>query len=160
MYWGFLQEKIVTTTYWSDDESEIVIWRSPPCLNLFMAISAGTVAFVASCFRPSKPVSPLVFFWASASCVSASPMGYIALRYISFPLLMLTKAAKPIPIMILGIFFFGQRYSAYKYIAVALLIVGISIFSMHPRKQHIDIVSTDEKPHQLVGACVVSALAC
>lgn len=59
----------------------------------------------------------------------ASPIGYLALNYISFPLMVLTKSSKPVPVMAIGIIFYRRTFKWYKYVGVLLLCGGIALFS-------------------------------
>jgi hypothetical protein len=79
-----------------------------------MAIGACIVAtFVTALFVPKSNTTPsapvLAFIKPSLSCAVASPIGYLALEYINFPLMILTKSSKPVPVMMIGILFYGQR---------------------------------------------------
>lgn len=82
----------------------------------------------------------------------ASPIGYIALDYISFPLVILTKSSKPVPVMLVGIFLYGRKYPWYKYVSVLMLCGGIFIFSFaKPGKAGKEIAMMT----QIFGICLV-----
>lgn len=63
------------------------------------------------------------------SATLASPIGYEALKYISYPLMILTKSSKPVPVMTIGVVFYKRVYGWYKYASVALLCGGIYLFT-------------------------------
>ena len=63
------------------------------------------------------------------SATLASPIGYEALKYISYPLMILTKSSKPVPVMSIGVIFYGRIYPWYKYASVILLCWGIYLFT-------------------------------
>lgn len=134
--WGYLQEKITSTTYEMPD-GQSARWRFPLVLNLFMAASACVVAALAELAFSPKPATPTpfhAFMYPAATCALASPIGYAALDYINFPLMILTKSSKPVPVMLIGVVFFGQRYTWYKYMSVLLICGGIILFSAFKSK--------------------------
>ena len=63
------------------------------------------------------------------SATLASPIGYTALKYISYPMVILVKSSKPVPVMAVGVLFYGRVYTWCKYVSVMLLTVGICLFS-------------------------------
>jgi UDP-galactose transporter B1 len=100
-----------------------------------MAISASTAASIVEMFFESggghkKSKIPFTkYYKAALSSALASPIGYAALKFISFPLLVLTKSSKPVPVMFVGVLFYGRRYTWYKVVSVLLLCGGIAMFS-------------------------------
>lgn len=130
-------------------------------LNVLMAATASaTAAFVGDFLLPrffysSKPdptsaSAPLLLFAKPAvTCALASPLGYMALNYIPFPLgvylfliccsaisspvvsvtVILAKSSKPIPVMLIGIVFYRKSYPWYKHVGTMLLCGGIVMFS-------------------------------
>ena len=44
--------------------------------------------------------------------------------------MILTKSSKPVPVMAIGVFFYGRVYGWYKYASVALLCGGIYLFTL------------------------------
>lgn len=63
------------------------------------------------------------------SATLASPIGYEALKYINYPLMILTKSSKPVPVMGIGVIFYGRNYGWHKYASVLLLCAGIYLFT-------------------------------
>jgi UDP-galactose transporter B1 len=130
IYWGYLQEKLTSVNYLSSDGS-ILRWDYPVSLNLFMALAAYITAMLFEKLYPPGPeVSAMIFSRAAISLAIASPLGYASLKYINFPLMMLTKSSKPIPVMLMGVLFYGKKYPWFKYVSVGLLCGGIAIFSI------------------------------
>ena len=69
------------------------------------------------------------FAFPALTLALASPIGYTALKFINFPLMILAKSSKPVPVMLVGITFFKKAYPWYKYVSVLLLCGGIGIFT-------------------------------
>lgn len=59
-----------------------------------------------------------------------SPPTDLSLRYISFPLMLLVKNCKLVPVMVVGAVINGVRYKTYEYVAVGLISLGVVLFMM------------------------------
>jgi len=140
IFWGYLQEKITTTNYSCDstgnnesgeDTEPILRWDFPFVLNFCMAFStcltAGTIEMMSD--KNRRIFSPLLFWKPALSATLASPIGYESLKYINYPLMILTKSSKPVPVMAVGMVFYKRRYQWYKYMCVLLLCGGICFFT-------------------------------
>lgn len=132
--WGYLQEKITSTPYYHHITNESLHWNYPLLLNCIMALSAAIIAWItqqifeAQTFSSSNKYT-LVYWKAALANTIASPIGYASLQYISFPLMILTKSSKPVPVMLIGVIFYGRKYTWYKYLSVFLICLGIAMFS-------------------------------
>ena len=49
-----------------------------------------------------------------------------ALEFVSYPMQVLGKSVKPVPVMLLGVVVARKRYSLAKYIYVLLIVLGMS----------------------------------
>ena len=156
--WGILQEKLTKTEYDTIINGQTISWDYPIVLNLLMAFSAHICAAYLDSYSKSdiidntyninnnnninntntllsstvltKIKAPLRVYWKAAlTCCVASPLGYASLKFISFPMMILVKSSKPIPIMLIGLTLYKQTYPLWKYISVLLLTLGISMFS-------------------------------
>lgn len=72
------------------------------------------------------------FLRPAVSYTLGSPFGYTALRFINFPMLILAKSCKLIPVMLMGFLIAGKRYQLSEYFAVSLITVGIALYSLKP----------------------------
>lgn len=120
-----------------DVSNEHLKWTFPFALNFLMAGASVLIAQLAEIIWPgkpskesTKPQAPFTAFWkASLSNTIASPIGYTSLKYISFPLMVLTKSSKPVPVILIGAIAYGRKYSWYKYVSVGMICLGIALFS-------------------------------
>lgn len=153
--WGYLQEKITTRPYYYDTssthDSSIVTgdcfkFSYAFTLNLCMAISCACIAYVAEIiFRVDTSDAPLsTFLYCAITSVFASPTGYTALKYVSYPLMILTKSCKPVPVIIIGVIMFHKSYPWYKYVSVGLLCSGIVLFSVYQTKSKASSASSND----------------
>lgn len=158
VYWGYVQEKLVSNDYHlmveysvtrggdSDSRSldipPTARWDMSLVLNCCMATVCTLACLLIEQFyymstgEKNIQPDPIIFMRLSLTCVVASPLSYQALKYISFPLMVLAKSSKPIPVMLIGVLQFGKTYSLVKYISVLLLVVGITLFSMAANHKH------------------------
>ena len=147
IYWGYLQEKLTSTPYFVAGSTDTLIWHFAFALNFCMAAICSLVAFLVdqamtaldSQPKPMKDkvikkISPLLFWRAAATSALASPIGYTSLKYISYPMMILTKASKPVPVILVGVISYNRKYPWFKYMSVFLLVSGISIFTAYKSK--------------------------
>lgn len=143
IYWGYLQEKLTSNKYeifrrkyartYSRSSIESVQWQYPFVLNLSMAFISSLIAFVVEIFfhEGITQTPPSAYWKAALSSALASPIGYTSLRYITYPLMVLTKSSKPVPVMFVGTVFYKQKYQWHKYFGIALVCTGITFFSSY-----------------------------
>mmetsp|Transcript_34066 Transcript_34066/g.63592 ORF Transcript_34066/g.63592 Transcript_34066/m.63592 type:complete len:366 (+) Transcript_34066:106-1203(+) len=153
IYWGYLQEKITSSSYTcgisdsgstADLDGPLLRWNYPRALNVAMAATASLFASVVDDIllplfsrsandkktNSNLQRAPFMLFSKPAiTCAIGSPLGYMALKYIPFPLVILTKSSKPIPVMLIGIIFYRKSYPWYKHVGTFLLCSGIVAFS-------------------------------
>lgn len=132
--WGYLQEKITASDYTSSlegSEGMKMRWDYPSVLNVCMSASAALSAALVEHMlqNANKEVTFMMFWKSSLSAALASPIGYKSLKYISYPLMILTKSSKPVPVMAVGILFYKQSYPWYKYVSVIMICAGISLYT-------------------------------
>lgn len=137
--WGYLQEKIASKQYTIVYHYDGVMntWNHPFVLNVFMSISCCITATLVDGLLQARHQPPerhdvsFSAFWKVAiSSAVASPIGYEALKYISFPMMILSKSSKHVPVMFVGKVFYGKQYAWYKYLCVGMVCTGISVFTL------------------------------
>lgn len=81
-------------------------------------------------FRPQKsPQAPLYqFSFTSISNTLSSWCQYEALKFVSFPTLVLSKTCKSIPVMLMGKIVSNKTYPYYEYAFALVLSLGVSLF--------------------------------
>ncbi|CAM9703674.1 unnamed protein product [Chrysoparadoxa australica] len=163
LLWGYLQERITGVDYINGDEKER--WKFPFFLNACMAMSAasvgGVILALSNLGTPEKerfapPFRP--FLRPALACTLASPLGYAALRHLSFPLLVLCKSCKLVPVMLMGYVLRGKTYTRAECSAVALVTIGVTLFSMKSMKDKaVDgPADTDSYVRQYIGIGLVT----
>ena len=151
IYWGYLQEKLTSKPYTSIT-GETLSWDFPFAMNFCMAMTSFLIAYTLHQLSSSPPsdnsndntsknkskstttsyeeeASFFTYWKAGLTNSLASPVGYASLKYITFPMMVLTKSSKPIPVMLMGVFLYKRTFPIYKYISVFLVVGGICLFS-------------------------------
>ena len=131
--WGVLQERIVTRTYEEhlpDGSVTLVKFANSQFLVFVNRSLALVVASVCILFiRQPRHTAPLYkYSYSSFSNIVSSLCQYEALKHVSFPTQVLTKAFKIIPVMIMGKIVSNKSYPYHEYVVAFLLSVGISLF--------------------------------
>lgn len=70
----------------------------------------------------------LRYLQVSAFITLAAPFGFAALSYITYPTMVLGKSCKLVPVMLMNFVMYRRRFAPHKYIVVAMVTIGISVF--------------------------------
>ncbi|EPQ26879.1 uncharacterized protein PFL1_05514 [Pseudozyma flocculosa PF-1] len=75
-------------------------------------------------------ISPLLLRYLAISALqsTASQLGFLSLRYISYPTLTLAKSCKLVPVLIMNVVLYRRKFAPYKYVVVSLVTAGIYLF--------------------------------
>ncbi|CAF4010899.1 unnamed protein product [Rotaria sp. Silwood2] len=128
LLWGLLQERIMTRTY---DNEKFTNSQFLVLANRFLAMIVAYISL--KIFYPTKKVvsigPPLYQYGiiSYANCMSTW-FQYESLLYISFPVQVIAKSIKTIPVMIVGKFVSGKTYPLRQYLLMLLMAVGIALF--------------------------------
>ncbi|CAL8071861.1 unnamed protein product [Calicophoron daubneyi] len=129
--WGLMQERIMTRSYDGEmfKDSQFLVF-----CNRFMTI---LMVIPVHFLFPEVTVNPLKagirapffeFSFSSISNILSSWCQYEALKHITFPTQVLSKACKIIPVMIMGRFIQHRTYTAVDYLTSVLVSSGLSLF--------------------------------
>ncbi|KAF7314177.1 hypothetical protein MKEN_00889900 [Mycena kentingensis (nom. inval.)] len=78
--------------------------------------------------RHSRTNLLLRYLQCSVFITSAAPFGFASLSYISYPAMVLGKSCKLVPVMIMNVLLYRRKFAPHKYLVVALVTIGITIF--------------------------------
>lgn len=140
LLWGLLQERIMSVHYDSENSTGPSEHFSNSLFLEFMnRILALFFAVVILLVRrqPAHTAPMYMYSYNALSNVMSSWCQYEALKYISFPVQVLAKAAKVIPVMLMGKLVSRQTYSLLEYVTAAMISVGLFMF----------VISTDATSH-------------
>lgn len=143
--WGFLQERVLTTPYINPDSGFAEKWKFPVFLQVIQSLlcsvsglcylwySTPAGAAVPPIIPNQRIILPLILV---AVCqVLATPIGYAALAHVNYITYTLAKSCKLLPVMFLHVTLFRRKYPLYKYLVVAAVTIGVSIFTLHSGKK-------------------------
>lgn len=127
--WGIIQEKVMTQVYHGSDgrmeyfgDSQFLVF-----VNRILAFSiSGVILLLTGKCEYKCPFYKYVF--CSFSNIMSSWCQYEALKYVSFPHQVLAKAAKTIPVMLMGKIVSRTQYKYYEYITSITLSIGMLMF--------------------------------
>ncbi|XP_065165185.1 adenosine 3'-phospho 5'-phosphosulfate transporter 1 [Atheta coriaria] len=127
--WAFLQEKVMTQEY-KNDAGEIGHFKDSQFLVFVnRTLALATSGLVILCWRQPRVRCPMYkYAFCSLSNILSSWCQYEALMYVSFPHQVLAKAAKTIPVMIMGKVISRTKYEYYEYVTACILSVGMLFF--------------------------------
>lgn len=99
--------------------------------SLILVTSAiySATAFLGRIFQREAPTSVPTYKLAVLAMTSMGSTftSVRSLRYVIFPVQVLAKSCKPIPVMIMGAFL-GKKYPLKKYVNVAVITLGVAMF--------------------------------
>ena len=116
--WGIAQERIMTLDY--DGQR----FQSPAVLVFVNRLVASCFA---SYFVPQQTTPFFQFSVASFTNVVSSLCQYTALQYTVFPVVVVFKSLKMIPVLIVGRVFFHTKYNYKAYLLALGLAVGVAL---------------------------------
>ena len=136
--WGVLQERITTTDYGTGGNKEV--FKYPVVMNTVQSSFAALFGYFfvlatrkASTHLPVFPsrriLMPLTLVAITSSL--SSPFGYASLAHVDYITFILAKSCKLVPVMLLHVTLYRKKYPFYKYAVVALVTLGVAIFTLH-----------------------------
>jgi len=126
LLYGILQEGIYKHANEGGDKFTFT-WT----LLLLQCLANLAGATICAYFSKSVPPVPATGFVVPATTyILAMLTSNEALRYVSFPIQVLAKSCKMVPVMIIKALFFNQKYSLREYLMVLSVTAGIVIFRM------------------------------
>mmetsp|Transcript_45272 Transcript_45272/g.105035 ORF Transcript_45272/g.105035 Transcript_45272/m.105035 type:complete len:440 (+) Transcript_45272:42-1361(+) len=124
---GLLQERIMTTTYNGD------YFRSA----LFLVLCNRVVGVLVAVFMALAEGQPLLpqanlgnYAAVSVLSVVASSCQYEALKWVAFPVQVMGKSCKIIPVMMCGVLIARKKYTVLEWISAGAIFFGISAFTL------------------------------
>jgi len=129
---------------------------------LFVTSSLYTVTAAAGSYvRDEKPSSipPSRFAVLGMTSMASTYCSVRSLRYVIYPIQVLAKSCKPVPVMIMGAFL-GKKYPLKKYINVCLIVTGVALFMGGGNKSKKQTDSVDGDANQIMGIILLFISLC
>ncbi|CAB9521002.1 35 member B1 [Seminavis robusta] len=98
----------------------------------FLFVTSGLYTITAAAGRYVRDETPTTIPPARFAVLGLTSMGSTfcsvrSLRYVIYPIQVLAKSCKPVPVMIMGAFM-GKKYPMRKYANVLLIVLGVALF--------------------------------
>ena len=152
--WGILQERITTVSYQQSTIGSVIEGKFKffLFLNLVQSFAAAlTSLFFSKVLSiPVSKISPALlkcYLFAACSSCLASSLGYLSLRFINFPTMIIGKSCKLLPAMLMNILLYRKRFPASKYLTVFLVTLGVAGFLMFEGNGKGESKSSSNKSH-------------
>lgn len=128
--WGLLQERIMAFEYGKTDTEPGEHFVNSQFLVFMNRILAFVVAMLYMvCTAQPRHTAPLYkYSYSSLSNIMSSWCQYEALKFVSFPVQVLAKSSKVIPVMLMGKLVSKKSYAYHEYLTALLISVGVSVF--------------------------------
>lgn len=128
--WGLMQERIMAFKYGQTADNEGENFKDSLFLVFVNRILALFVAIAVLQMKQSPNQSPPLYKYSycSFSNIMSSWFQFEALKFVSFPVQVLSKACKVIPVMIMGTVVSKRTYPWHEYVTALMISVGISMF--------------------------------
>lgn len=136
--WGLLHERITTVQYGGERFNffQIMAWAqsTSAALVAVLFLKASGMGTMPQHVR-SEGKKSVVRLLSELACLSAcsavaSPIGFAALRRLSYPTMILGKSCKLLPVMLMNVVVGGKRFTPIKYLTVLLITVGVGTFML------------------------------
>ncbi|KAL3811738.1 hypothetical protein ACHAXA_000240 [Cyclostephanos tholiformis] len=129
--------------------------------SLLYTVTAS-VGRYARAERPST-IPPAQFAVLGLTSMGSTFFSVRALRYVIFPIQVLAKSCKPVPVMLMGALM-GKKYPLKKYLKVGLIVAGVGLFmgGGNKKKSSTNEPDGDEKnaSSQLIGVTFLFISLC
>ncbi|CAF0909293.1 unnamed protein product [Adineta ricciae] len=122
---GIAQESIIKKKYGENDKFTFII-----SLVLFQCIFNAIVSkIVLLSWQTHRDTTPSrMYAISSFTYLFAMLASNYALEFVSYPMQVLGKSIKPVPVMLLGVLVARKRYPLVKYLYVLLIVLGVVLF--------------------------------
>jgi len=130
----------------------------------FLFVTSGLYTLTAAAgrhVRDEKPSSipPARFAILGLTSMGSTFCSVRSLRYVIYPIQVLAKSCKPVPVMLMGAIM-GKKYPLRKYLNVCLIVSGVALFmggGDSSKKKGSDDVDT---PSQMIGILLLFVSLC
>ncbi|CAF2658453.1 unnamed protein product [Rotaria sp. Silwood2] len=141
LVFGIVQESIIKGTYGKNEKFTFIL-SLVFFQCIFNAIASKTVLVIQKTHRDSTP--SIMYAFSSFTYLFAMLSSNYALEFVSYPMQVLGKSVKPVPVMLLGVLVARKRYPLEKYFYVLLIVVGVVLFMYKEPKESTKLAEEGE----------------
>ncbi|KAJ0183661.1 hypothetical protein K1T71_000084 [Dendrolimus kikuchii] len=130
--YGMLQEKVTRGKYGDNDKFTCTL--SLVLVQCVVNYIFAQILMVS--WKHEKDNTKKIYYFSSAlTYLLGMVSSNMALQWINYPTQVVGKAAKPIPVMILGVLLGRKVYALKKYLFVLLIVTGVVLFMYKDQKK-------------------------
>ncbi|THD19373.1 putative udp-galactose transporter [Fasciola hepatica] len=125
LVYGILQEKLTKADYGPGEKFDYFF-----SLLLFQCIVNSLFSAVAMFFNGEKKTtaSEWDFAFCGFTYIGAMFTSNYSLKFVSYPVQVISKSVKPIPVLVLHVLWAKRKYPIRKYIFVFMISMGVALF--------------------------------
>lgn len=157
LIFGIIQESILKGTYENNQKFTFIL-----SIVLFLCFFNSVVSKSVLIFRQTHrdTTSSMMYIYSSLTYVCAMLTSNYALEFVSYPMQVLSKSIKPVPVMILGVVVARKRYPLAKYFYVLLIVLGVILFMYKEPKEETSVTSESNSSFGIGEISLVISLIC
>jgi solute carrier family 35 (UDP-galactose transporter), member B1 len=130
----------------------------------FLFVTSGLYTLTAAAGRHVRDETPTSIPPARFAVLGLTSMGSTfcsvrSLRYVIYPIQVLAKSCKPVPVMLMGAIM-GKTYPLRKYINVAMIVAGVALFMGGGSKTKNSSDDMGDSASQLIGLLLLFISLC
>lgn len=130
----------------------------------FLFVTSGLYTLTAAAGRHVRDETPTSIPPARFAVLGLTSMGSTfcsvrSLRYVIYPIQVLAKSCKPVPVMLMGAVM-GKTYPMRKYINVAMIVAGVALFMGGGSKSKNSSDQMGDAASQLIGLLLLFVSLC
>ncbi|KAG5681025.1 hypothetical protein PVAND_010491 [Polypedilum vanderplanki] len=149
-YFGIFQEKITRGRYGEQMNEDDNVGERFTCILTLVAVECIFNWILANLLIITQPNHKFdnetphgMYALCAISNLISMVCSNMSLRWVSYPFQVVTKSAKPIPIMLLGVLIGRKSYPLRKYFYTLMIVIGVAMFMYKSEKARgIDTTST------------------
>ncbi|XP_055295411.1 solute carrier family 35 member B1 homolog [Sitodiplosis mosellana] len=157
---GILLEKMIKVPYIDSDGNKEKFHYEFTLIGV-QYIFTYIITKVFDTVSPEEKIDTTHFMYyvlAAAANATASSCSYKAFRWVSYPMQVIFKSAKPLAVIILGLII-CKKYPIQRYFFVLLIVTGVVLFIFYEPKNAGKITSTDDTTDYRFIGIVLLALS-
>ncbi|CAD6239887.1 GSCOCG00002404001-RA-CDS [Cotesia congregata] len=145
-YFGMLQEKITRGVYGDEKNSEKFTYMFSLVFFQCVVNYVFSKFLLLTVMKENDDSTKTVYYaFAALTYLLGMVSSNMALSYVSYPTQVVGKAAKPIPVLLLGVLLGKKSYSMRKYLFTFMIVAGVILFMFKDGK------SAPEKQSEQTG---------
>ncbi|GKY98453.1 hypothetical protein MPSEU_000802700 [Mayamaea pseudoterrestris] len=131
----------------------------------FLFVTSGLYTLTAAAGRYVRDETPTTIPPARFAILGLTSMGSTfcsvrSLRYVIYPIQVLAKSCKPVPVMLMGTLM-GKRYPMKKYVNVVMIVLGVALFmGAGDKKKSSDADGNTDSAAQVIGILLLFVSLC